>query len=64
MPVDLNTLIPADSPWYLQGAHSISDAGEITGYALVKSACTVAGAWLTNQSLCPVVHAFVATPIS
>jgi probable HAF family extracellular repeat protein len=64
MPVALNTLIPADSPWYLQGAHSISDAGEITGYALVKSACTVAGAWLTNQSLCPVVHAFVATPIS
>ena len=60
-PVDLNTLIPADSPWYLQAANSLNDAGEITGMALLKSACTVAGAWLTNQSLCPEVHAFVAT---
>jgi hypothetical protein len=24
--VDLNTLIPADSGWYLQGAQSINDA--------------------------------------
>jgi probable HAF family extracellular repeat protein len=64
-PVDLNTLIPADSPWYLQAADSLNDAGEITGMALLKSACSggAAGmAWLTNQSACPEVHAFVATP--
>jgi probable HAF family extracellular repeat protein len=63
-PVDLNTLIPADSPWYLQAANSINDGGVITGSALLKSACSggVAGmAWLTNQGACPVVHAFLAT---
>jgi hypothetical protein len=35
MPVDLNTLIPNDSGWYLQGALSINDAGEIVGYGLI-----------------------------
>jgi probable HAF family extracellular repeat protein len=65
MPVDLNTLIPKDSAWYLQAADSISDAGVITGSALLKSACSggAAGmAWLTNQGACPVVRAFLATP--
>jgi probable HAF family extracellular repeat protein len=64
-PVDLNTLIPADSPWYLLAAESIDNAGKITGQALLKSACdggTAGMAWLNNQGSCPVVHAFVATP--
>jgi len=64
-PVDLNTLIPADSPWYLQTAESINNAGKIAGQALLKSACDggAAGmAWLNNQGACPEVHAFVATP--
>jgi probable HAF family extracellular repeat protein len=64
-PVDLNTLIPADSPWYLQAANSVNDAGEITGQALLKSACdggTAGMAWLNNQGACPVGHAFVALP--
>jgi probable HAF family extracellular repeat protein len=34
---DLNTLIPADSPMYLQFALSINDAGEIVGYGAVAS---------------------------
>jgi hypothetical protein len=66
MPVDLNTLIPADSPWYLTGSESLNDSGQITGTAILKSACTggLAGqAWLTNQGACPVVHAFLAAPI-
>ena len=47
--LDLNTLIPADSPLYLQMANGgINDAGEIAGVALVKS---------TGE-----VHAFLATP--
>ena len=29
--VDLNRLIPKDSPWYLQAAYSLNNAGEITG---------------------------------
>jgi probable HAF family extracellular repeat protein len=64
-PVDLNTLIPADSPWYLLAAESINSAGKITGQALLKSSCdggTADMAWLNNQGACPVVHAFVATP--
>lgn len=44
--MDLNTLIPASSGWYLQGADSINDAGEITGYG------TIGGE----------VHAFLAKP--
>src|ERR1035438_4687731 len=34
---DLNTLIPADSGWYLQAAYSINYAGEIVGYGTVNS---------------------------
>jgi probable HAF family extracellular repeat protein len=44
--MDLNTLITANSGWYLQGALSINDAGEITGYG------TIGGE----------VHAFLARP--
>ena len=47
VPVDLNTLIPAGSPWYLQNACSINDAGEIAGQGLINGE----------------VHAFLATPI-
>src|ERR1022692_1049868 len=46
---DLNTLIPADSPFYLLFGCSINDAGEIVGPALNKS---------TGE-----VHAYLATPI-
>ncbi|MBV8811753.1 MAG: hypothetical protein JO033_24045 [Acidobacteriaceae bacterium] len=54
-----------DSPLYLQFASSINDAGQITGYGLVKSACPVQSppAWLANQSACPLVHAFVLKPL-
>ena len=44
--MDLNTLIPADSGWYLQAANSINDEGEITGFGLINGN----------------VHAFLATP--
>jgi len=63
--VDLNTFIPVDSPLYLQGADSVNDDGEITGTALLKSACIgdpAAMPWVNNQANCPVVHAFVAIP--
>jgi uncharacterized membrane protein len=62
---DLNTLVAADSPLYLPQAYSINNAGQITGYGLVKSACTVQSppAWLVNQAACPVVHAFVLKPL-
>jgi probable HAF family extracellular repeat protein len=63
--VDLNTLIPADSPWYLQAANSVNDAGVITGTALLKSACgpvTSPPAWVVNQGACTVVHTFLTTP--
>jgi probable HAF family extracellular repeat protein len=43
---DLNTLIPRDSPWYLQSALSINEAGQIAGYGTINGA----------------VHAFLATP--
>jgi hypothetical protein len=45
-PVDLNTLIPKGSPWYLQAADSVNDFGEIVGQGLINGQ----------------VHAFVATP--
>jgi probable HAF family extracellular repeat protein len=45
-PVDLNTLIPPGSPWYLQNACSINDDGEIAGQGLINGE----------------VHAFLATP--
>ncbi len=47
--VDLNTLIPADSPLHLVNADSINDAGEITGQGCVMPACTE-------------LHALLATP--
>jgi probable HAF family extracellular repeat protein len=47
--VDLNTLVPADSPLYLLAAYSINDAGEITGQGCVLPDCSV-------------MHAFRATP--
>ncbi|MGA3237597.1 MAG: hypothetical protein ABSG03_14975 [Bryobacteraceae bacterium] len=47
--VDLNTLIPANSPLYLAFAFVINDAGEIAGQAMETS---------TGE-----MHAFVATPI-
>jgi probable HAF family extracellular repeat protein len=43
---DLNALIPAGSPWYLQSAASINDAGEIVGWGSINGK----------------VHAFLATP--
>lgn len=46
VPVDMNTLIPPGSPWYLQNACSINDAGEIAGQGLINGE----------------VHAFLATP--
>jgi probable HAF family extracellular repeat protein len=46
---DLNDLIPADSPLYLQYALGINDAGEIVGFALKKS---------TGD-----VHAYLASPV-
>jgi len=46
-PVDMNKLIPPGSPWYLQNACAINDAGEITGQGLINGE----------------VHAFLATPI-
>jgi probable HAF family extracellular repeat protein len=46
--MDLNALIPANSPLYLAFAFAINDAGEIAGQAMDKS---------TGE-----MHAFVATP--
>jgi probable HAF family extracellular repeat protein len=46
VPVDLNTLIPKNSGWYLQGAASVNNAGEIAGYGLINGE----------------THAFLATP--
>jgi len=45
--IDLNTLIPADSPLYLLVAFGINDSGEIVGQALTQSG---------------EIHAFRATP--
>jgi probable HAF family extracellular repeat protein len=44
--VDLNDLIPKDSPWMLQSAAGINDSGQIAGQGLINSE----------------VHAFLATP--
>ena len=44
---DLNTLIPAGSPWYLQAAYSINDAGEIVGQGTINGE----------------LHGFVASPV-
>ncbi len=45
-PVDLNTLIPKGSPWFLQSAGGLTDFGQITGQGLINGQ----------------IHAFVATP--
>jgi probable HAF family extracellular repeat protein len=34
MPVDLNSLLPADSSWYLLSASSINEAGQIVGWGI------------------------------
>jgi probable HAF family extracellular repeat protein len=47
--MDLNTLIPADFPWFLEEAFSINDRGQIVGHMVNKA---------TGE-----IHAFVATPI-
>jgi probable HAF family extracellular repeat protein len=44
--VDLNDLIPKDSPWMLQSAAGINDSGQIAGQGLIHGE----------------VHAFLATP--
>ena len=43
---DLNTLMPAGSPWYLQSTAAINNAGEIAGQGLINGE----------------VHAFLLTP--
>jgi len=48
--IDLNTLIPPDSPWFLEEAFSINDRGQIAGHMFNAS---------TGE-----IHAFLATPIS
>ena len=50
IPTDLNSLIPADTPWYLLTAASINDFGEIVG-------------WAVNTNTFE-VHAFLASPIA
>jgi len=45
-PVDLNTLIEKNSPWYLQDAESVNNAGEIAGIGLINGT----------------THAFLAKP--
>jgi probable HAF family extracellular repeat protein len=47
---DLNTLVPSDSPLYLESACSTNDKGEIIGFAYLKSNPTES-------------HAFVAKPV-
>lgn len=46
VPVDLNTLIRKNSPWYLQAAESVNNSGEIAGIGVINGA----------------THAFVAIP--
>ena len=45
-PVDMNTLIPANSPWYLTAADSIDDFGQVVGVGMIHGE----------------MHAFLATP--
>jgi hypothetical protein len=47
VPVDLNTLIPANSGWYLQFTASINNAGEIAGQGTINGE----------------VHAVLLTPV-
>jgi hypothetical protein len=46
---DLNTLIPADSPWFLQEAFSINERGQIVGHMF--------------NSPIGETHGFLATPV-
>jgi uncharacterized membrane protein len=46
VPVDLNTLIPKNSGWYLECAQGINDAGEIVGFGTINGS----------------THAFLAKP--
>lgn len=46
VPVDLNTLIPQNSGWYLECAQGVNDAGEIVGFGTINGA----------------THAFLARP--
>jgi probable HAF family extracellular repeat protein len=46
-PVDLNTLIPQNSGWYLECAQGVNDAGEIVGFGTINGS----------------THAFLAKPI-
>lgn len=49
-PLDLNTLIPADSPWYLLSPGGITDSGEIAATAVNLNTFEL--------------HAVVASPIA
>jgi hypothetical protein len=62
--MDLNLLIPKDSPLYLMTGSSINDLGQIAGQAIVKSSCPVQSppAWQVKQLACTEIHAFLATP--
>jgi probable HAF family extracellular repeat protein len=46
---NLNTLIPADFPWFLEEAFSINDRGQIVGHIVNKG---------TGE-----IHGFLATPV-
>ncbi|HVW10749.1 MAG TPA: PEP-CTERM sorting domain-containing protein [Bryobacteraceae bacterium] len=46
--LDLNTLLPANSGWVLQGAEGINDSGQIVGYGLFNG---TAEAFLMNTDL-------------
>jgi probable HAF family extracellular repeat protein len=48
--VDLNTLLPANSPLYLLNAESINEKGEITGQACVLPDCSVVHAYLAKPN--------------
>ena len=49
--IDLNTLVPQNTPLYLESACSINERGEITGFAALKSN--------PNES-----HAYLAKPVA
>lgn len=46
-PIDLNTLIPKGSPWYLLQALSLNNAGQIVGFGTINGN----------------VHGYLATPV-
>lgn len=57
---DLNTLLPAGSPWYLASAASINNAGEIAGVGIING--ETHGFLATPSS--PVATAAVVTPLA